>query len=227
MSSAPKSSDLDQSHNENSEASQIRSIQKRDLSVVTQFMKEYTEFNQLSREDQLDRVVLVLHSACGFGAICNETIQQLKPIAGDRFANIDLDTHFKNSEYENVKSGEKKNRYRESFPGGYRLDREYRNQMTSEGDESLEDEPIRKKVVKKVTKAPAPIVKNPKKPASSDRPSQKPTQAQSVNLSTKNVEKIAETAENPSDSSSRFLIVVGSAVVLGVIITVAILFINF
>lgn len=131
----------------------IREIQKRDLMVVRHLVSDYPGFKNLGPEDQLDRIVLVLESICGYGAISVDTIQQLESVFTTQVK--ELSQYFKTSQYKNSETGEMTNKFRESFEDGFCLEREFKKALSQEGEESEINEPIRKKVPAK-PKAPEP-----------------------------------------------------------------------
>lgn len=126
------------------EQRRIRDIQKRDLMVVRHLTSDYPGFFDLGAEDQLDRIVLVLESICGFGAVSVETIGQLNSVFKCDVKDIAL--YFQTNQYDNPQTGGKKNKYRESFEGAFCLEREFKKNLSEEGEETNSNEPIRKKV---------------------------------------------------------------------------------
>ncbi len=138
---------------ESSGQRRIRDIQKRDLMVVRHLMSDYPDFSHLNSEDQLDRIVLVLESICGYGAVSVETIGQLQSVF--QYDVKDVREYFQTSQYNNIQTGEKKNKYRTPFEGAFRLEREFKKNLSEEGGESDSNEPIRKKVPKPKSSKPA------------------------------------------------------------------------
>lgn len=215
----------------------IRDIQKRDLMVVRHLISDYPGFSDLNSEDQLDRIVLVLESICGYGAVSVETIGQLESVFSCSVK--DIAVYFQSSQYDNPQTGEKKNKYRESFEGAFRLEREYKKSLSEEGDESETNEPIRKKVPAKPKsqepqpkkmqspkpqpkpQAVAPAVK-PAPPTPLPTPS-KPDQNmdKSPRLSTDSVDKDEE-----STKKSPMPLIVGAAVAVVVIVVIIAFAIN-
>lgn len=130
----------------------IRDLQKRDLQVIKQLISEYPKFKSLPPGDQLDRIVLVLETVCGFGAISEQTIQQFQVLLP--FSSDIVPGHLNTATYSH--EGVTKRRYREPFPGGYCLEREFKKILASEGNRSSQDEPIRKKVAAKRVETPPP-----------------------------------------------------------------------
>ena len=215
----------------------IRDIQKRDLMVVRHLISDYPGFSDLNAEDQLDRIVLVLESICGFGAVSVETIGQLESVFPCDVK--DVVGYFQTSQYDSSQTGEKKNKYRESFEGAFRLEREYKKNLSEEGDESTTNEPIRKKVPAKPKsqepqankmrspkpqpkpQAVAPAVKP--KSSSPEPTSSKPDQNmdKSPRLSTEPVDKTEE-----SIKKSPMPLIVGAAVAVVVIVVIVAFAIN-
>lgn len=215
----------------------IRDIQKRDLMVVRHLISDYPGFSSLNSEDQLDRIVLVLESICGYGAVSVETIGQLESVFPCDVK--DIGDYFQSSQYDSSQTGEKKHKYRESFEGAFRLEREYKKNLSEEGDESENNEPIRKKVppkpksqepVQNKMQSPKPQPK-PKAAAEAPKPGpsapmptpSKPDQIldKSPRLSTEPVDKADE-----STKKSPMPLIVGAAVAVVVIVVIIAFAIN-
>ncbi|MCB0408026.1 MAG: hypothetical protein KDD34_07480 [Bdellovibrionales bacterium] len=180
--------------------SRIRSIQNRDLQVVQQLIRDYPGFSQLSFEAQLDRIVLILESVCGFGAVGVESIEQLSSVFSFKNGAV-IQTIFESSEYVHSETGDKRKKYRQSFEGGFCLERDFKKQLANEGGDSQAEGPIRKKVVGKVrpktSSSPTPL----RKPTATTPKKQRETPVQPSPLTTSS-ELSTKPVDNPTHMHS-------------------------
>lgn len=180
MSSDPVKKETDQSLEEQHRS--IKNLSGREVSFLKHLISNYPNFGELSAGDQFDRMILVLQSACGYGAVSERIGKQIQEKL-DWESGFEILIHFQNSQYDSHEAGETQTRYRESFEGAFSLKREYMNFLANEGENQSENEPIRKKVPRKepvkakekVTPIAKPKPKAQAKPASSPGPSRSET----------------------------------------------------
>lgn len=130
----------------------IKDLGARELTFLRKLQSDYPGFAKLNTGDQLDRMILVLQSACGYGAVSERIVQQIQQQL-NWGKDFDIDNHFRSSKYESKEASATLTRYRESFEGAFALKREYMTELANEGEDQDSEEPIRKRVAKK---APTP-----------------------------------------------------------------------
>jgi hypothetical protein len=129
----------------------VRPLQRRDLQVLQTLVKDYPGFKNLPEGDQLDRMVLVLTNVCGFGGVLASTLSEALEQIRYRLS-LDVEEHFKNSIWTN-REGETRKRYVNNFASAFKLEPGLSIKLMSEGEDSSQEEPIRKSVA---GKKPAP-----------------------------------------------------------------------
>ncbi|NQZ01758.1 MAG: hypothetical protein HRT45_13940 [Bdellovibrionales bacterium] len=123
----------------------IRDLSQREYRFLKKLMTSYPGFGSLSAGDQLDRMILILQSACGYGAVSKRIVGQIQSELGWE-PSFDIEGHFRSAEYNSAETAGTQTRYRESFEGAFCLKREFMNVLSNEGEEASSNEPIRKKV---------------------------------------------------------------------------------
>jgi hypothetical protein len=234
--------DIDADQGAEESERRIRDIHKRDLQIVKQLVQDYPGFKKLKIEDQLDRVVLVLETICGFGAVSQETLSQLRTVFVIEASVVEA--QFRVSQYTHKETGAARPRYRESFSGAYCLERDFKKQLASEESKSSPDEPIRKKVPSKnppqSVKPLTPLRSNSPTPrvAATSRGVIRPTEAiasassapptdaslnKRVSLSTPDVDK-TQSSKAPGAVIPQKMILIGAVVLVIAVASVVLLF---
>jgi hypothetical protein len=181
-----------------SSIARLRVWGKESTVFLKKLMSSYPGFANLPAGDQLDRMVLILQSACGYGAVSKRIVEQIQERLNWQ-PGFDIEGHFRSAKYESVETASDQTRYRESFEGAYCLKREFMNLLSNEGEESSSNEPIRKKV--KVPEASVAPIQSQKPMPGAKSQGPKAQTAGSKPASTVNTKSSPAEAKTPAPQS--------------------------